>query len=98
MLELGDEAASFHAALVEPVSAAGVDLVFCAGPLMAALWESLPSTRRGGYAPEAAMLAGELPGSLRAGDLVMVKGSNGSKAGAIVAALAALDAGRQGEG
>ncbi|MDB5441043.1 MAG: UDP-N-acetylmuramoylalanyl-D-glutamyl-2,6-diaminopimelate--D-alanyl-D-alanyl ligase [Caulobacteraceae bacterium] len=95
MLELGGEEAGYHAALVEPIAAAGVDLVFCAGPLMAALWEKLPSTRRGGYAPDAATLAGELAGALRAGDLVMVKGSNGSKAGAIVAALTALGGGRQ---
>ena len=33
-----------------------VDLVFCAGPLMHALWEALPSERRGGYAETSAAL------------------------------------------
>jgi len=92
MLELGAEGPKFHADLAEPLDAAGVDLVFCAGPLMKSLWDALPSTRRGGYAGAAAELAPLVARAVEPGDLVMVKGSNGSKAGVVAAALAALDA------
>jgi len=91
MLELGGEAPAFHAALAGPLEAAAIDLVFCAGPLMKSLWDALPPTRRGGYAQSAAELAPQLAQAVEPGDLVMVKGSNGSKAGAVAAALAALD-------
>ena len=91
MLELGDEGANYHAALARPLESAGVDLVFCAGPLMNSLWAALPSTRRGGYADAAAALAPLVARAIEPGDVVMVKGSNGSKAGAVAAALAALE-------
>jgi UDP-N-acetylmuramoyl-tripeptide--D-alanyl-D-alanine ligase len=55
------------------------------------LWDALPPTRRGGYAETAAALAPQVVQAVRAGDVVMVKGSNGSKASAVAEALAALD-------
>jgi UDP-N-acetylmuramoyl-tripeptide--D-alanyl-D-alanine ligase len=91
MLELGPEAPAYHAALAEPLAAASIDRVYCAGPLMKSLWDALPSTRRGGYAENAAELAPQIARAIEPGDLVMVKGSNGSKAGAVTAALKALD-------
>ena len=90
MLELGPETQAFHAGLAAPLEAASIDLVFCAGPLMKSLWDALPATRRGGYAQTAEALAPELVLAVAAGDVVMVKGSNGSKAGRIAQALAAL--------
>jgi UDP-N-acetylmuramoyl-tripeptide--D-alanyl-D-alanine ligase len=98
MLELGDEARSFHASLAQPLEEADVDLVFCAGPLMKSLWDALPSTRRGGYAETAAELAPQVIRAAEPGDLVMVKGSLGSKAQAVAAALASLDVGPRGAG
>jgi UDP-N-acetylmuramoyl-tripeptide--D-alanyl-D-alanine ligase len=89
MLELGAEGAALHAALAQPVVTADIDLVFCAGPLMRALWEALPPERRGAYAPTAAALEPQVLAALRAGDAVMVKGSLGSRMGPIVKALAA---------
>ncbi|MCR5880997.1 UDP-N-acetylmuramoyl-tripeptide--D-alanyl-D-alanine ligase [Phenylobacterium sp. J367] len=97
MLELGGEAPAFHAALAEPLDRAQIDLVFCAGPLMKSLWDALPPTRRGAYAESAAELAPRIVQAVEPGDLVMVKGSNGSKAGVIAQALRALDsAGEEG--
>lgn len=93
MLELGEDGPTFHAALAEPLERAGIDLVFCAGPLMKSLWDALPPTRRGGYAETAADLAPQVARAVEPGDLVMVKGSNGSKAGAVAHALTALDSG-----
>jgi UDP-N-acetylmuramoyl-tripeptide--D-alanyl-D-alanine ligase len=63
---------------------------------MKSLWEALSPTRRGGYAENAAELAPLVVSTMRAGDVVMVKGSNGSKAGVVAAALGALDL--QGQG
>lgn len=90
MLELGPEAGRFHAAVADDVEAAGVDLVFAAGPLMASLFDALPPTRRGGYAPDAEALAPLLAAAAGPGDVIMVKGSNGSRAGALTEALVAL--------
>jgi UDP-N-acetylmuramoyl-tripeptide--D-alanyl-D-alanine ligase len=87
MLELGPQGKDLHAELAEPIRREGIDLVFCAGPLMAALWEALPSALRGVYAKTAAELQPDVLGAIRAGDAVMVKGSLGSRMGPIVAAL-----------
>lgn len=84
MLELGAEAASLHAALAEPARAAGVDLVFTAGPLSAALHDAMPPEQRGGREADSEALASVLRESLRDGDVVMVKGSAGSRMGRIV--------------
>jgi UDP-N-acetylmuramoyl-tripeptide--D-alanyl-D-alanine ligase len=93
MLELGPEAMRYHAQIAGALEAARVDLVFCAGPLMKFLWDALPSTRQGGYAETAAQLAPLVVRAVEPGDLVMVKGSNGSKASTVAAALSALDVG-----
>jgi UDP-N-acetylmuramoyl-tripeptide--D-alanyl-D-alanine ligase len=87
MLELGPQGAELHRALAKPVIANGIDLVFCCGPLMAALWEALPSERRGGYAQTSAELEPKVLAAIRAGDAVMVKGSLGSRMGPIVKSL-----------
>jgi UDP-N-acetylmuramoyl-tripeptide--D-alanyl-D-alanine ligase len=96
MLELGADGPRFHAALAEPLIEAKADLVFCAGPLMKSLYDALPSTRRGAYAETAAEIAPQVARAAEPGDLVMVKGSNGSKAGLIAQALVAL--GSEGRG
>ena len=92
MLELGPRSAQHHAALAEAIKAAHVDLVFLAGEQMKHLWDALPASRRGGWTADAAAIAPEVAQSIRPNDLVMVKGSNGSKAATIARALAALDA------
>jgi UDP-N-acetylmuramoyl-tripeptide--D-alanyl-D-alanine ligase len=87
MLELGAEAPRHHADLLESILSAKVDLVFAAGPLMRSLWDTLPAGLRGGYAETAATLAPEVQACVGAGDVVMVKGSNGSKASLLARAL-----------
>jgi UDP-N-acetylmuramoyl-tripeptide--D-alanyl-D-alanine ligase len=88
MLELGGRAAEFHGRLVEPIVSHAIDLVFCAGPLMRALWEKLPPERRGGYAETSIALEADVLATVRGGDVIMVKGSLGSRMGPIVKALA----------
>lgn len=92
MLELGPQSAELHAGLAEAITAANVDLVFLAGDQMKHLWGALPAACRGGWAADADAIAPEVTRSVRPNDLVMVKGSNGSKAATIARALAALDA------
>jgi UDP-N-acetylmuramoyl-tripeptide--D-alanyl-D-alanine ligase len=87
MLELGQDAPARHGALAPVIAEAGVDLVFCAGPLMHALWTALPPNQRGAYAETPEELAQTLIARLRPRDVVMIKGSNGSKASLIVSAL-----------
>jgi UDP-N-acetylmuramoyl-tripeptide--D-alanyl-D-alanine ligase len=62
---------------------------------MKSLWEALAPTQRGGYAPDAGRLVDQVLSAVTAGDLVMVKGSNGSKASQIAAAIMAMDVGGQ---
>jgi UDP-N-acetylmuramoyl-tripeptide--D-alanyl-D-alanine ligase len=88
MLELGPEAPAYHATAAADIEAAGVDLVFCAGPLMKSLWQALPPTRQGAYAETAAKLAPQLTLAVEPGDVVMVKGSKDSNASLLVGALA----------
>jgi UDP-N-acetylmuramoyl-tripeptide--D-alanyl-D-alanine ligase len=90
MLELGPDERAYHAGLAPPLEQAGVDLVFAAGPRMSALMEALPPGRRGGYAETADALIPIIANALRSGDIVLVKGSNGSKMSRVVAALTQL--------
>ncbi len=90
MLELGANERAYHAGLAEPLTQVGIDLVFAAGPRMAALNEALPPERRGGYAENAEALIPIIASALRAGDIVLVKGSNSSRMSKVVAALKAL--------
>jgi UDP-N-acetylmuramoyl-tripeptide--D-alanyl-D-alanine ligase len=89
MLELGENSGTLHAALNEPVDAAEVDLVFACGPNMQRLFEALPQARRGGWAPTSDGIAAAVTGTVRGGDVVMIKGSLGSRMAPIVEALLA---------
>ncbi len=92
MLEMGAGAAAQHASLAAPIEAARADLVFLNGTQMKALWDVLPAARRGAWAATSAELAPQLTAALKAGDTVLVKGSNGSKMSVIVEALKARGA------
>jgi UDP-N-acetylmuramoyl-tripeptide--D-alanyl-D-alanine ligase len=88
MLELGEHAQAFHAELAEEVTKAGIDLVLCSGPLMRHLADALPSETLSAYAETSADLLAPLTTALRPGDVVMIKGSLGSKMGPLVKGLA----------
>ncbi len=90
MLELGPEERAYHAALSEPLLEANIDVVFAAGPRMTALTDELPLAMIGGYSETADGLIPIITKAIRAGDIVLVKGSNGSKMSRVVAALSAL--------
>jgi UDP-N-acetylmuramoyl-tripeptide--D-alanyl-D-alanine ligase len=74
MLELGIEAPSYHEALAGHL--AGIDGVYCVGPLMRHLYERLPSGQGLGWHEDPATLEPrEIAALLRGGDVVVVKGS-----------------------
>jgi UDP-N-acetylmuramoyl-tripeptide--D-alanyl-D-alanine ligase len=87
MLELGSRGGDLHRELADAVLAHNVDLVFCCGPLMRALWEALPSGRRGAYAETSSSLESHVLAAVQPDDAVMVKGSLGSRMAPIVKAL-----------
>lgn len=90
MLELGEHSRALHEGLIQPIAAAGLDLVHAAGMEMRRLHDALPPSRRGLWRATAAELAAEASRLVGPGDIVMVKGSNGSKASLVAAALAGL--------
>lgn len=92
MLELGAWGPGEHLGLRDDV-AAGADVLFACGPLMRGLFDAVPDRVRGAHAADSAGLAPVVAGAVRAGDVVLVKGSLGSRMRVVVDALDALDAG-----
>jgi UDP-N-acetylmuramoyl-tripeptide--D-alanyl-D-alanine ligase len=87
MLELGPQAEAMHSELAADLSANHVDLLFGAGPLTRALFDAAPASMRAAWAEQSHELTSKLARALRGGDVAMIKGSNGSRMGPIVAGL-----------
>jgi UDP-N-acetylmuramoyl-tripeptide--D-alanyl-D-alanine ligase len=92
MLELGEATERFHRELAEPLAGAAVDRVFLVGRAVAALYDVLPDSNRGGLWSTADEAIPELLCFLRAGDVLTVKGSHGIGLGYIVERLRAESA------
>ncbi len=89
MLELGEDGAALHADLAPALQKNHVDWLIGAGPLTKALVEAAPEGVRTLWAEKSSGIEAAAIEAMRPGDVVMVKGSNGSRMGPIVAALAA---------
>jgi UDP-N-acetylmuramoyl-tripeptide--D-alanyl-D-alanine ligase len=87
MLELGPKAAAMHAELAADLSASKVDLLFGAGPLTRVLFEAAPASMRAAWTERSSELTDKVARTLRGVDIAMIKGSNGSRMGPLVAAL-----------
>jgi len=87
MLELGESSNALHRALAKDMDAAGVDSLYACGSgmseLVPALSDRIPVLHRA----QSVELVEPLTKALRAGDVVMVKGSLGSRMGVVVEAL-----------
>jgi UDP-N-acetylmuramoyl-tripeptide--D-alanyl-D-alanine ligase len=90
MLELGDTAPALHAAIADHPAMEQIDLVHTVGPLMQYLHAALPGAIRGRHADTAEDMVAGLPQSLRAGDVLLIKGSKGIKVSRVVDALRKL--------
>lgn len=90
MLELGADAPRLHAELAMPLQAANVSLVYTCGPLMKNLHDALPPQNRGDHRDNSRDLAQIVPDVLVPGDVVMVKGSHGSRMDVVVEAMRKL--------
>jgi UDP-N-acetylmuramoyl-tripeptide--D-alanyl-D-alanine ligase len=87
MLELGAQSIALHSGLADHIERNSVDVVFAAGNHMRHLFDALPERIRGAWAPRASELHAPVIEAIHGGDIVMVKGSNGSRMGSLVAAL-----------
>ncbi|MGA2088738.1 MAG: UDP-N-acetylmuramoylalanyl-D-glutamyl-2,6-diaminopimelate--D-alanyl-D-alanine ligase [Stellaceae bacterium] len=92
MLELGEQSARLHAELAGSLNEANIDLVFTSGYEMRALDQALPAPRRGGHAATPAGAAKMVAARLKPGDVVLVKGSHGSRMYDVAARLSAQPA------
>jgi UDP-N-acetylmuramoyl-tripeptide--D-alanyl-D-alanine ligase len=88
MRELGGQSAEFHAGLAAPIAAAGVEAVVLVGEAMAPLAKALEGRMALVHVADAASASEQIQGMLRAGDTVLIKGSNGVGLSRVVAALA----------
>jgi UDP-N-acetylmuramoyl-tripeptide--D-alanyl-D-alanine ligase len=91
MREMGPTSPRLHAELANPLVAAGVDLVLTCGPLMNELQAALPRAKRGAHATDSQSLIPAVLASVRPGDVVLVKGSLGTRMAPIIEALLALE-------
>ncbi|EAQ27398.1 UDP-N-acetylmuramoyl-tripeptide--D-alanyl-D-alanine ligase [Roseovarius sp. 217] len=87
MLELGADEVAMHAGLADLPYMAQIDEIHCVGPRMRALWEVLSEGRQGRWAATAEDLAAQAHRLIDAGDVVLVKGSKGSRVSLVVEAL-----------
>jgi UDP-N-acetylmuramoyl-tripeptide--D-alanyl-D-alanine ligase len=91
MRELGTSGPMLHRELMPDIVGSGVDHVFLVGPIMQELNGILPQQIRAGHWGESTEVIQPLLGSLRSGDVVLVKGSLGTRMAPIVEALRAVD-------
>ena len=87
MLELGTDEVALHEGLAALPQIAVLDKVHCVGPRMQYLWQVLPEAQRGTWAPSAEEMVAEVYDLVDAGDVVLIKGSKGSRVSLVVDAL-----------
>jgi UDP-N-acetylmuramoyl-tripeptide--D-alanyl-D-alanine ligase len=87
MLELGDDAPALHADLLPAVLGADIDTLICVGPLMAHLAKVAESQLSVLTVDTHLEALKQLKSHVRAGDAILVKGSNSMKLGTLVAEL-----------
>jgi len=87
MGELGKDELDLHAALAEPLEAAGFERVIVTGECMRALRGALPRKMRGEWVRDGEAALEALKAELEDGDIVLIKGSNTAGLGQICETL-----------
>ena len=95
MLELGQSERQDHLDIANLAALSKVDRIHTVGPLMESLHDSIDTNRRGLHAATASDLARKVGQILDAGDVVMVKGSNGIRLSQVVEAIKSLGTPRE---
>ena len=90
MLELGDCSNELHAELADDIEKAGVDVVFTVGNRMAALAKKLPGQIISWHEITSDKIIPRVVSAVRAGDVITIKGSFGSRMGLVADALRTL--------
>ncbi|MCO4846547.1 MAG: UDP-N-acetylmuramoyl-tripeptide--D-alanyl-D-alanine ligase [Yoonia sp.] len=90
MLELGPSEHEMHRAIAHDKFLQSLDVVHCVGPRMKYLYQALPEGQRGEWTADAAGMNAQIGRLLDAGDVVLVKGSKGSKVSLVVDAIRKL--------
>ena len=87
MLELGADGPSLHANLLDHLLAAKPDWVITIGSLMRELYDKIPPTINCLHADRSCDVSQKVLDELRAGDLILIKGSLGTNMAPIVSAI-----------
>jgi len=87
MLELGPTGRLLHEAIARHPGLAAVHVIHCVGPLMQSLHDALPRKQRGEWVASAEDLVPRVRSLTDAGDIILVKGSKGSRVSLVVDAL-----------
>ena len=87
MLELGATETALHAAIARHPGLEAIHTIHCVGPRMRALHAALPRGQRGEWVENAFAIAGHARHLVDAGDIILIKGSKGSKVSLVVDAL-----------
>ncbi|SMY07710.1 UDP-N-acetylmuramoyl-tripeptide--D-alanyl-D-alanine ligase [Flavimaricola marinus] len=90
MLELGPEEMRLHADLANLPALRELDMIHCVGPRMRQLYDLLPEAQRGRWAETAEAMLPQAARLVDSGDVVLVKGSKGSRVSLIVDAIRKL--------
>ena len=90
MLELGPDEMARHTEIANLPATQAIDVIHCAGPRMRMLYDILPEDQRGLWTMTAAELATKAHTLIDAGDVLLVKGSKGSKVSLVVDAIRKL--------
>ncbi len=87
MRELGAESAALHKEMAQDLEAAKIDSVLVVGEAARPLYDTVPESRRLGFASDVDAAIPTVLAALRPGDAVLIKGSNAMRMAAMVTAL-----------
>jgi UDP-N-acetylmuramoyl-tripeptide--D-alanyl-D-alanine ligase len=87
MRELGEKTTEIHASLANDLSENEIDMLYACGPNMKHLFNAVSPPRQAGYASSSDELVEDVLRTVQASDVVLIKGSLGSKMKVILDAL-----------